>query len=161
LKVWFEKALQADGGLSKVLTGVKVGILKEGMENEAVHPEMRKKVYESAYKLRQLGAEVTEVSMPAHKTGRDIWMGVRRLGGAITLSGKASGRKQYSLTPFLDKVLPLTQEKWDRTPPAVKSTIINGNYALEKYPTLYHKCLNLAIQRKSQVRTTLLNTNAF
>lgn len=149
LKTWFEGSLKTNGDLGKVLTGVKVGILKEAMENEAVHPEMRKKVYESAQKLRKLGADVTEVSIPAHKTGRDIWFGIRRLGGAITLAGKASGRKQYCLTPFLDKLLPLTQEKWDHTPPAVKSTIINGNYALEKYPTLYHKCLNLAVQRKS------------
>lgn len=148
LRSWFEDSMQANGGLNKVLSGVKIGILKEAMESSPVHPEMRKKVYSSAYKMRELGAAVTEISMPAHLTGSDIWMGVRRLGGAVTLSGKAIGRKQYTLTTFLSKLLPMTQEKWDNTPPAVKSTILNGNDALEKYPTLYHKCLNLAIQCK-------------
>jgi len=100
----------------------------------------------SAYKLRSLGATVEEISMPSHATGRDIWMGNRRLGGSLTLAGKATGRKQYTLTTFLEKLVPLTQEKWDKTPPAVKSTMINGGFALEKHPTLYHKCLNLAIQ---------------
>jgi amidase len=148
LMSWFEASMKAHGSLSKILTGMKIGILKEGMEHPAVHPEMRKKVYSSAYKLRELGAEVTEISMPAHVAGSDIWMGVRRLGGAVTLSGKAVGRKQYTLTSFLSKLLPMTQDKWENTPPAVKSTILNGNDALEKYPSLYHKCLNLAIQRK-------------
>ena len=148
LKNWFEGSLKSNGGLSKVLTGMKIGILKEGMHERFVKPQMREKVYKSAYKLRELGAEVEEISMPAHLTARDIWMGVRRLGGSLALTGKASGRKQYCLTPFLENMLPLTQDKWDRTPPSVKSTFINGTYAMEKYPTLYAKCLNMAIRRK-------------
>jgi amidase len=148
LKTWFQGSLKENGGLRGVLTGFKIGILKEAMETESVHPSYRSKVSSSAYKLTQLGAIVEEVSMPSHVTGRDIWMAIRRLGASLVLAGKATGRKQYTLTTFLDKVVPMTQEKWDKTPPAVKSTIINGGYALEKYPTLYHKCLNLAIQRK-------------
>jgi amidase len=73
LKTWFDSSLKSDGGLSKILTGMKVGILKDAMDQPAVHPEMRKKVSESAYNLRKLGAEVVEVSMPAHVTARDIW----------------------------------------------------------------------------------------
>jgi hypothetical protein len=30
--------------------------------------------------------------------------------------------KQFTLTPFLDKLLPMTQDEWEKTPPAVKST---------------------------------------
>jgi amidase len=148
LQTWFDESLKRNGGLGKVLKGTKVGILKEGMEEPNVHPEMRKTVYESAYKLRVLGADVEEISMPAHSTGRDIWMGIRRIGGSLALAGKANGRRQFTLTPFLEKLLPMTQDKWEKMPPAVKSTIINGGYVLEKYPTLYHKCLNLAVQRK-------------
>jgi amidase len=146
LNTWYEG--REKEGKEGVLKGFKIGILKEAMETEAVHPEYRKKVSSSAYKLRELGAIVEEVSMPSHVTGRDIWIAIRRLGASLVLAGKASGRKHYTLTTFLDKLVPMTQDKWDRTPPAVKSTIINGGYALEKYPTLYHKCLNLAVQRK-------------
>jgi amidase len=145
LKNWYEdKAGERGGGLR----GFRIGILKEAMETETVHPEYRSKVFSSAYKLQQLGSTVEEVSIPVHETWRDIWMAIRRLGASLVLVGKASRRKQYTLTTFLDKLVPMTQEKWDRTPPAVKSTIINGGYALEKYPTLYHKCLHLAVQRK-------------
>jgi amidase len=147
---WFEGKMGADGSLSQVLKGVKVGILQEGFENPLLMPAMKEKVLESAYRLKQLGAEVEEVSIPGHATGRDVWMGIRRLGGALAMLGKASGRKQYTLTPFLERFLPMTQEKWNETPPAVKSTIINGTYALEKYPTLYAKCLNMGIRRKSR-----------
>lgn len=148
LTTWFEESLKTSGELGKMLKGTKVAILKEGMNEPSVHPEMKRKVYESAYRLRELGAEVEEISMPAHSTGRDIWMGIRRIGGSLALAGKANGRRQFTLTPFLDKLLPMTQDKWGKAPPAVKSTIINGGYALDKYPTLYHKCLNLAVQRK-------------
>ena len=148
LKSWFDESLKTNAGLGSVLKGTKVAILKEGMDEATVHPEMKKKIYESAYKLRELGAEVEEISMPGHSTGRDVWMGIRRIGGSLVLAGKASGRRQFTLTPFLDKLLPMTQDKWEKTPPAVKSTIINGRYALDKYPSLYHKCLNLAVQRK-------------
>ena len=148
LKTWFDESLRTSGALESVLKGTKVAILKEGMDEPSVHPEMKKKVLASAYKLRDLGAEVEEISMPAHSSGRDIWMGIRRIGGSLALAGKASGRRQFTLTPFLDKLLPLTQDKWEKTPPAVKSTIINGGHALDKYPTLYHKCLNLAVQCK-------------
>jgi amidase len=118
------------------------------METEAVHSEYISKVSSSAYKLQQLGSTVEEVSMPVHETGRNISMAIRRLGASLVLAGKASERKRYTLTTFLNKLVPIMQEKWDKTPPAVKSTILNGRYALENYPTLYHKCLNLAVQRK-------------
>lgn len=144
---WYEGSLKANGGLSQVLKGVKVGVLKEGFETPHLMPAVKAKVLDSAYRLRQLGAVVEEVSMPGHATGRDVWMGIRRLGGALAMLGKATGRKQYALTPFLEKFLPMTQAKWENTPYAVKSTIINGTYALEKYPTLYAKCLNMAIRR--------------
>jgi hypothetical protein len=75
-------------------------------------------------------------------------MTIRQPGASLVLARKASGRKQYTLTTFLNKFVPIMQEKWDKTPLAVKNTIINGEYALEKYPTLYHKCLHLAVQRK-------------
>jgi hypothetical protein len=86
--------------------------------------------------------------MPVPETGRHIWMAIRRLGASLVLVRKASRRKQYILTTFPNKLVPMTQEKWDRTPPAVKSGIINGGCALENYPSVYHKCLNLAVQRK-------------
>ncbi|KAL3426369.1 Amidase [Phlyctema vagabunda] len=143
LTSWYSRCLSQG---PQVLSGMKIGILRESFESPYMFAEMKAKVLDSACRLRELGAEVSEISMPAHLTGRNIWMGIRRLGGCISLSGKASGRRQYCLTGFLEKMLPMTQEKWDRTPPAVKSTIINGNFALENYPTLYAKCLNLAIQ---------------
>ena len=148
LKTWFEESLKTNGDSKNVLKGVKVGILKQGMDEPHTHPEMKKKVYGSAYKLKELGADVKEISLPAHSTGRDIWTGIRRIGGSLALAGKATGRRQFTLTPFLNKLLPMTQDKWENTPSAVKSTIINGGYALDKYPTLYHKCLNLAVQRQ-------------
>jgi amidase len=156
LKTWFDGKMK-DGGLSKSLDGMKIGILKEAMEDMFLFPEMKEKVYSEAYRLRELGATVEEVSIPGHVTGRDIWMGIRRIGGCLSLQGMASGRKTYATTPFFEKMYPSTQDKWDRTPPAVKATLINGTAALEKYPGLYGKCLNMAIRCESPfVRRVML-----
>jgi Asp-tRNA(Asn)/Glu-tRNA(Gln) amidotransferase A subunit family amidase len=53
----------------------------------------------------------------------------------------------------------MTQETWEKTPPAVKSTIINGGYVLEKYPALYHKRLNLAVQGEWHQNAELLEAD--
>ncbi|RDW84803.1 hypothetical protein BP6252_02393 [Coleophoma cylindrospora] len=155
LQTWFESSSQPTAGLSKVLSGMKIALIKESYETPLMFPSMREKFLSSAYRLRELGAEVTEISVPAHDTARDVWMGIRRLGGSLSLTGKASGRRQYCLTPFLEKMLPMTQEKWEKTHANLKSTIINGSFALEKYPTLYAKCLNMQIQLSREFESLL------
>lgn len=160
LKAWYDSTLQ-NLGPDKILSGMRIGILKESLESEFLQPAMREKVLSSADRLRSLGAKVEEVSMPSHVTGRDIWFGIRRLGGALSMLGSASGRKVYCLTPLLDDLYRMDQNKWDNTCTAVKSTIINGTHAMEKYPGLYAKCLNLAIRCKLRFKfcTTLSNNH--
>jgi hypothetical protein len=48
LQSWFDESLKTNSGLEGLLKGMKVVILKEGMHEPSVHPEMRRKVYESA-----------------------------------------------------------------------------------------------------------------
>ena len=50
LKSGFEESLHTNGELGEVWKGMKIAILKEGIEESNVHPEMRK-VYESPYNL--------------------------------------------------------------------------------------------------------------
>lgn len=83
--------------------------------------------------------------MSAHGSGQDVWMGIRPLGGSIALARKVSGRKQFTDT-FPQQVTSYDLGDVGKDPPTVKSTIINGGYALEKSLALYDKCLNLTVQ---------------
>lgn len=103
LKNWYSSALSLNGP-EGVLKGMKVGILKESLESPNLQKQMKDFIYESACKLKELGAEVEVVSCPQHITGRDIWMGIRRLGGALNMLGHANGRRGFALEGYLGKV---------------------------------------------------------
>ncbi|XP_061179044.1 amidase-like [Saccostrea echinata] len=65
------------------IKGKKVAILKEGFEG--AEEDVAKIVSEAAYRLREAGAEVTEVSLPIHKDGVAIWTPVNIEGAYQTL----------------------------------------------------------------------------
>lgn len=141
---WYAARVQEWGPL-KVLTGMKVGIIAESLTSIHLQAQMRDKLLSAAENLTALGAIVEEVSIPAHATGRDIWFGIRRIGGSLSMLGKVSGRRVYNPLPFLEDLYNMTPEKWQNTPTAVKSTIINGTFANTHWPALYAKCSNLGL----------------
>ncbi|XP_062577632.1 amidase-like [Saccostrea cucullata] len=70
------------------IKGKKVAILMEGFEE--VEEGIAKNVRDAAYKLREAGADVTEVSLPIHLDGRDFWTPVN-LEGTYQESVKGNG----------------------------------------------------------------------
>ncbi|XP_061178945.1 amidase-like [Saccostrea echinata] len=53
------------------IKGKKIAILTEGFEE--VEEDVAKIVKVAAYRLKEAGAEVTEVSLPIHKDGKAVW----------------------------------------------------------------------------------------
>lgn len=142
-----------DGEIS--LKGMKIGILKEGMENAALEPRMKACVEEAIEKFRELGAEVEEVSVPMHSSGTLIWTIISKLGGYLNKTEKTYSRRGLALNDLSEKFFPLTQKNWDGAYAATKNTYLNGLYGLDKFPGILGKATNLSRKLRDDYNSAL------
>ena len=97
------------------LEGVKLGILKEGIEHTNTHPGVRDKFLAAVEVFKTLGAEVSEVSVPLHTPARTIYTVLSKMSNHRGMLGQAVGRRGVMLTDLLEKKgLPYTQEVIDK-----------------------------------------------
>jgi aspartyl-tRNA(Asn)/glutamyl-tRNA(Gln) amidotransferase subunit A len=68
--------------LGKSIRGLRVGLIHELQDHDDMHPEVRQAVYDALGILRQLGAEVQEVSIPLVALAGAIFVGVADTEGA-------------------------------------------------------------------------------
>ena len=55
------------------VSGLRIGVIKEGYEQAGAEADVNEKVRAAAEKLRSLGASVDEISVPWHLNGPAIW----------------------------------------------------------------------------------------
>ncbi|KAJ9620414.1 hypothetical protein H2204_012261 [Knufia peltigerae] len=132
------------------LTGMRIGILAEGLKTPALDPRVKSSFLAAADKFRALGAEVEEVSVPIHAVASSVWTGISKLGGYVNKTLALGGRRGFQLNDLNQKLWPMTQEKWDNAIPATKNIYLNGVYAqdMQKFPGLYGKATNLSIKAR-------------
>ena len=95
---------------------LRIGILKEGEMPKMMDPRVVALCREAAKKFEQLGAEVVEVSVPGHSTAPLIGRAYRMTQSNIFL-GRMSGTRQLYHNDLTEKILPWTQEKFDKVMP--------------------------------------------
>lgn len=132
------------------LAGVKIGILKEGFEHDAVSPNVRHSVLTAAKKFENLGASIEEVSLPDHLHGPAIWTIQQRIAGTQTLLGRNTGRRGLYMTELDRARLPWTDESFQRAFPSTKNVMINGLYLMSHFPDLYGKTANIGRQLRDK-----------
>jgi amidase len=131
---------------SKRLEGVRIGMLKEGFEHNAVSSSVKHSVLTAVKRFRDLGATIEEVSLPDHLNGPAIWTIQQRIAGAQTLLGQNTGRRGLYTTEMENTRLPWTDEGFQRAFPSTKNVIINGLYLMSRFPGLYGKAANIGRQ---------------
>ncbi|KAI0069388.1 amidase signature enzyme [Panus rudis PR-1116 ss-1] len=112
---------------------IRIGILKEGDEIVNMDPRVAACVRAAAKRFEELGAEVVEVSVPEHLQGLLIGR-VHRLTTSNNLLGRASGTRQLYLNDLTEKILPWTQEKFEKLFGVSAVYLLQGIYADEHYP---------------------------
>lgn len=132
--------------LQSSIAGLKIGVLKEGLEHKLVDQEVRKMVRMAAASFERLGATVEEVSLPLHLEGPAIWTIQQRIAGTLGMLGYAHGRRGLFSTAYEAARQPWTDETFQKLFPSTKNTIINGLSLMQNYPGLYAKTMNLAQQ---------------
>lgn len=128
------------------LSGLKIGIISESLDIPILDPRVKQCFLSAAEGLRKLGATVSDVSIPMHKKGSNIWTGVSKVGGYLTKMNGYNGRRGHAMhelnSLFLDAIG--KKENWDKAYVASKNIYLNGAYALQRYPSLQAKATNLS-----------------
>lgn len=146
--------------LSSSVKGMKIGILKEGLEIPTMTQAVKDKFYETVERFKKLGVEVVEVSIPEHSYGTEIWMVGQRIAGVMNKLGIETGRKILGSTKYAKHTVPMTQEQFDNSPVNTRNNIINGLYLIEHYPGLYTKSVNVCMKIKAKYTDILNNFDA-
>ncbi|KAK1978460.1 amidase [Colletotrichum cereale] len=128
----------------KDLSGVKIGILAEGMNQPSVEPRVRLCIEAAIRGFRELGASVEEVSIPFHSKGAAIWTAISKTGGYLAKRNLAFGRRGYVMNDLMKKFQTLTQDQWDNAYVSSKNIYLNGVYAQAAFPGLLGKATNLS-----------------
>ncbi|KAK4504682.1 hypothetical protein PRZ48_002643 [Zasmidium cellare] len=128
------------------LSGLKIGIISESLDIPVLDARVKECFLSAAEGFRKLGATVTEVSIPMHTKGSNIWTGVSKVGGYLTKMNGYNGRRGHAMHElnnlFLDAIR--KQENWDKAYVASKNIYLNGAYAEKQYPSLQGKATNLS-----------------
>ncbi|KAI1499578.1 amidase signature domain-containing protein [Biscogniauxia marginata] len=131
---------------SKMLEGVKIGVLAEGFESPGQDANVVASVRAAVDKFQTIGATVTSVSVPLHREALVLWICALPLAGAReALLGDMDGRKQLHFTDRADLIGPqLTQAQFDALGPGAATMYVQYLWIQEKYGAKLHgKCMNL------------------
>lgn len=127
---------------------LRIGILREGFGVAGVSdPALDRTVRAAAQKFAGLGADIRDVSVPAHLDGLDIWSGIATEGAWSTMvRGNSAGHGAWAaydtrLAGFYGAARKARAQEFS---PTVKSVIILGQYLDETYHgTFYTRAQNL------------------
>lgn len=131
---------------SKMLEGIKIGVLNEGFEVPGQDPNVVQSVKSAIDKFKSLGASVAPVSVPLHKDAPLLWTCALPLsGGRQSLLGDLDGRKQFYLTDRADLIGPkLTQRQFNALGPGASNMYMGYLWIQEKYGAkIQGKTMNL------------------
>lgn len=134
--------------LQPTVTGLRIGVLKEGFEHRLVDSKVNDVVRSAVKSFERLGASVQEVSLPLHLEGPAVWTIQQRIAGTLAMMGFAHGRRGLFSTAYEAARQPWTNDTFQKLFPSTKNTIINGLSLMQSYPGLYVKAMNIAQQMR-------------
>jgi len=124
--------------------GMRIGVLKEGLPSSTLDPGVKEKFLAACEKFRELGAIVSEVSVPIHEQARAIYSVFSKMGNHMGMLGRATGRRQVMLTDLMEKKgLPYSQESISKMSTWSKEGLLAGEYGWAHFPLAYPKAVNL------------------
>jgi aspartyl-tRNA(Asn)/glutamyl-tRNA(Gln) amidotransferase subunit A len=135
------------------LTGKKIGIIKEYM-GEGLAPNVREQIDQAVQKLREAGAEVTEVSLPSISLALAVYYILCPAEVSSNLSRFDGQRYGYSYSDAKDLGESYTKSREVGFGKEAKRRIMTGTYVLSSgYYDAYYK-------KAQTVRTKLINEAA-
>src|SRR6266436_5926299 len=129
------------------VSGLRIGVVKEGFGHPVSETVVDQLVRRGAERFKELGATVEEVSIPMHLLGPAIWTPIAVEGATWQMmngNGYGFNWKGLYVTSLID-AHSAWRQRADEFSDTLKTTILFGQYALNKYRGHYYaKCQNLA-----------------
>ena len=134
------------GAIAGGIGQLRIGVLREGFGHAkgglgASDPEVDRKVRAAAKLFEKLGAHVTDVSIPMHSHGINVWMGVGVEGTTnrmVKLNGMGTNWQGYYDTTLLDAYAHARLTRANDFPNTLKLTIFMGEYLHRYYHGRYY-----------------------
>jgi amidase len=125
---------------TKPLQGLRVGVLKEGFEIARLESSVAAAVKSAIADLEKLGAEVKDVSVPAHNAVLNAWSTVLPLsGGREAFFGCGTGRKGLHISDKYSGPHPtISQDQFDAFGAGAQNLIMRYLYVDDKYGGKLH-----------------------
>ncbi|MBI06044.1 MAG: Asp-tRNA(Asn)/Glu-tRNA(Gln) amidotransferase GatCAB subunit A [Rhodospirillaceae bacterium] len=145
--------------LGKGVTGMKIGVVKEGFGHANSEKAVDQKVKVAAEKFKKFGAKVKQVSIPMHLYGMDIWNAIAVEGATeLMLKGNSMGTnwEGYYTTSLLDAYAHGWRSRPDDLSVTVKLVMLLGQYMHHNYHGHYYaKAQNLSRMLRDAYDTAL------
>lgn len=135
------------------VSGLRIGVIKEGYEQAGAEADVNEKVRAAAEKLRGLGASVDEISVPWHLNGPAIWTPIALEGLTQQMmlgNGMGTGWEGLYTTSLLEY-----HSNWrtraDELSDTLKISMLIGQYHLKHTRGRYYaKAQNLSRQLRDE-----------
>jgi amidase len=154
------KTAQYTNALTGDARGLKIAVVKEGFGLPNSEADVDAMVKKGAAIFRDLGAQVDEVSIPMHLAGLAIWTPIAVEGATVQMmNGNAFGfnTKGLYVTSLID-AHSAWRQRADEFSETLKTTILFGQYALNKYRGHYYaKAQNLGRTLRAAYDAVLKN----
>jgi amidase len=154
------KVAQYTNALTGDARGMKIAVVKEGFGLPNSETDVDAMVKKGAAIFRDLGAQVDEVSIPMHLAGIAIWTPIAVEGATVQMmNGNAFGfnTKGLYVTSLID-AHSAWRQRADEFSETLKTTILFGQYALNKYRGHYYaKAQNLGRTLRAAYDAVLKN----
>jgi len=142
------------------ISGLKIGLVKEGFGRPESEPDVDETVRKAAAKLQELGAVVEEVSIPWHNTGSAIWLAIVMEGLMVQMMhGNGMGFNWGGLYNVgLIDAHASWRQRADDLSDSLKTCMLTGQYMLKKYRGRYYaKAQNLNRRLRQEYNKHLAN----
>ncbi|ORY12049.1 amidase signature domain-containing protein [Clohesyomyces aquaticus] len=135
VKRWIdEKSGNGEWTAKSAGTGLRVGVVKEGVEGLGLSDEVRRVITAAITQFKGIGAVVEEVSIPMHSLGPSIWTVVTRPGiGSYGLENKPAPILNYPMPDISPPVFDQAAfDVLDKHNPAVVNMVFNSAFLNER-----------------------------
>ena len=132
--------------LGRGVRGLRIGVLKEGFGLSGSEADVEERVRNAVGILESLGAETTEISVPAHIGAANLLWSVVTEGATALINSNGSGHGWEGLynTNLAVALGKAQQVNSNNLPPTLKLTLLGGTYLKENYHgRIYAKSQNL------------------
>ncbi|XP_071854160.1 amidase-like isoform X2 [Apostichopus japonicus] len=123
------------------LTGMKIGIVKEGFAHDNADPKVNKMVRGAVTNLMRRGAIVEDVSIPLHSLAPVIWNAIGIEGftdTALQYGGIGSGHYGFYPTSFTSFAAKSMRARMNDSSHVCKLIFMFGEYLKSKYPGQFY-----------------------